>query len=164
MLIVTKKLRRGPVVCGLLLVLTLGAVGAGSALHQQVQVTAAAAQAQSQPVPTGMRRNEDRVAYLESYGWLVTPEPAAVEELLLPQTFDEGYRDYLALQTSQGFDLTPYAGKTVKRYTYRVLNYPGLQENIWASLLIHKKTVIGGQVYGSQGDGFIQGLTYPGRK
>ena len=67
----------------------------------------------------------------------------------------------MALTIENTIDLTAYAGKTVKRYTYAVHNYPGLQQNIWASLLMDKKTVIGGEVFCSQGDGFTQGLAYP---
>ncbi len=85
----------------------------------------------SKPTPTG---------WLSGGGWLDRlPEPAAVEDIRLPDTFDASYDEYLSLQKSQGFDLTQYAGKTVKRYTYQVSNYPGLQENIWASLLLYKK-------------------------
>lgn len=161
MFIVT-KIRRGRLAaCCLLLALTLGVLAAGGFLAQDVQVASAAAQAQSRPDPAGRKDNESRIAYLESWGWLVGKEAVAVEEILIPETFDASYNDYLALQAAQGFDLTQYAGQTVKRYTYQVLNYPGLQENIWASLLICKKTVIGGQVYCSQGDGFTQGLAYP---
>jgi len=57
--------------------------------------------------------------------------------------------------------LTACAGKTVKRYTYGVLNYPGLREDIWASLLVYRHTVVGGEIFCSQGDGFTQGLAYP---
>ncbi|MFR4757027.1 MAG: DUF4830 domain-containing protein [Evtepia gabavorous] len=85
--------------------------------------------------PRGIKTNADRVAFLEGYGWIVSQEPAAVEDIRLPDTFDASYDEYLSLQKSQGFDLSQYAGKTVKRYTYQVSNYPGLQEKvIWASL------------------------------
>ena len=111
----------------------------------------------------GHQTNADRVAFLEGYGWIVSQEPAAVEDIRLPDTFDASYDEYLSLQKSQGFDLSQYAGKTVKRYTYQVSNYPGLQENIWASLLLYKKEVIGGEIYSNEGDGFIQALPYPAK-
>lgn len=74
--------------------------------------------------PKGVRTNEDRIAYLESYGWSVSSDPIAVEELIIPEQFDETYSQYLELQASQGFDLTDYCGKRVKRYTYEITNYP----------------------------------------
>ena len=46
---------------------------------------AQAAMTSSLPSPKGVKTNEDRVAYLESFGWTVEPEPLAVEELLIPE-------------------------------------------------------------------------------
>ena len=59
-------------VCALVLVTT--ALGGGP--------TAAAREVIS---PKGVRTAEDRLAYLEDYGWLVNQEPLAVEELLIPK-------------------------------------------------------------------------------
>lgn len=161
MFIITKKVRwRQTAAVAFLLVLTLGLYGAGVTLTESIQT--ASAVIQSPADPTGIRSNSDRIAYLESYGWITGEEPAAVEEILLPETFDDSYREYLDLQAGQGFQLEEYAGKTVKRYTYPIKNYPGLQENIWASILVYKKTVIGGEVFCNQGDGFTQSLVYPG--
>ena len=112
--------------------------------------------------PKGVKTNEDRVAFLESYGWTVSPEAIAVEELLIPEEFDETYADYLALQAGQGFDLTKYQGKRVKRYTYEITNYPSGEEGVQAGLLIYKNTVVGGEVLSSQINGFIHGLAMPG--
>lgn len=36
--------------------------------------------------PKGVRTNEDRIAYLESYGWSVSSDPIAVEELIIPSS------------------------------------------------------------------------------
>lgn len=160
MFIITKTIRRRQVAtAALLLTLTLFTAGAGLFLARDIQ--AAVGPADPLPSPTGVRTNEDRVAYLQALGWQVGKEPAAVEDVLIPKTFDASYDEYLALQADMGFSLPDYAGKTVKRYTYAVENYPGLRENIWVSLLVHKRTVIGGEVFCSQGDGFTQSLRYP---
>lgn len=100
--------------------------------------------------PKGVRTNEDRIAYLESYGWSVSSDPIAVEELIIPEQFDETYSQYLELQASQGFDLTDYCGKRVKRYTYEITNYPTGESGIQAGLLVYKSTVIGGDVLSAQ--------------
>lgn len=110
----------------------------------------------------GLKSNEDRVAYLESLGWEVEAEPIAVEELLIPETFDESYDDYLALQSSQGFDLSAYCGKRVKRYTFAITNYPGGETGVQVALLIYKNRLIGGEVLSAVPDGFIHGLAMPG--
>ena len=134
----------------------------GLDLIQDVQTARAVVQLQANP--ENVKTNDDRVAYLESCGWLVGEEAANQEDIRLPDVFDDSYEAYLTLQESQGFDLTQYAGKTIQRYTYAVKNFPGLQENIWASLLLYQDQVIGGEVYSNQGDGFMQGLAYPAKQ
>lgn len=109
----------------------------------------------------GVRDNDDRVSYLTQLGWIVSPEPVSTEELLIPSQFDESYSSYLELQSSQGFDLSRYCGKRVKRYTYEIKNYPTGESGIQISLLVCKKTVIGGEVLSPSAGGFLHGLTYP---
>lgn len=111
--------------------------------------------------PKNIKTNEDRVAYLSEYGWQVKPEPLATQELIIPKDFDESYNDYLTLQSEQGFDLTKYAGKRVKRYTYEITNYPTGESGVQVNLLVYKKTVVGGEVLSAQLDGFLHGLIMP---
>ena len=111
--------------------------------------------------PKGVKDNDDRIAYLQSYGWQVSEDPITVEELLIPEVLDETYSQYLDLQLSQGFDLTAYSGERVKRYTYTVTNYPTGESDVQAGLLIYKNTVIAGDVLSPQLGGFIHGLAYP---
>lgn len=108
-----------------------------------------------------VRTAEDRASYLEHFGWKVSPEPSSVEELKIPEEFDDRYREYLELQASQGFDLSKYAGKRVKRYTYSIENYPTGETGIVANLLIYKNTVIGGEVLSPTMNGFLHGLAMP---
>ena len=121
----------------------------------------ASASAAALPSPKSVKTNEDRVAYLEGYGWQVVEAPLATEELLIPEEMDKSYDDYLGLQASQGFDLEQYAGKRVKRYTYEITNYPTGETGIQAGLLIYKNTVIGGDVLSPQLGGFLHGLARP---
>ena len=111
--------------------------------------------------PKNIKTNEDRVAYLSEYGWQVKSEPLATQELIIPKDFDESYNDYLTLQSEQGFDLTRYAGKRVKRYTYEITNYPTGESGVQVNLLVYKNTVVGGEVLSAQLDGFLHGLIMP---
>lgn len=113
------------------------------------------------PDPKGIKSNQDRIDYLAAYGWEVAEEPIATQELLIPTEMDESYDEYLALQTQQGFDLSKYAGKRVKRYTYEITNYPSGETGVQVNLLIYKKTVIGGEVLSPRLDGFLHGLAMP---
>lgn len=113
------------------------------------------------PQSNKIKTNEDRVAYLQSYGWQVATEPTASEELQIPAQFDDSYAEYLALQSGQGFDLERYAGNRVKRYSYEIYNYPTGERGVIANLLLYKNTVIGGEVLSPQLDGFLHGLAMP---
>lgn len=113
------------------------------------------------PSPKGIKSNQDRVDYLSAYGWQVSSDPIATQELLIPEEMDESYDEYLALQADQGFDLKKYAGKRVKRYTYEVLNYPSGETGVQANLLICKNTVVGGEILSPRLDGFLHGLAMP---
>ncbi len=159
MFIWTAKLRRGKLIAGAVAVCVL--CGAALAVGGALSARGVDAVSTAPASPKGVKTNEDRVAYLESYGWQVSPDSIAVEELLIPQEFDETYNQYLALQSGQGFDLTKYQGKRVKRYTYEVTNYPTGETGIQAGLLIYKNTVVGGEVLSSQLGGFIHGLAMP---
>ena len=159
MFIWTAKLRRGRLAAGaaaLLLALCGAVVLAGGLSPGEVDAVSPASAS-----PKGIKTNEDRVAYLESYGWTVSHEAVSVEELLIPEEFYETYDQYLALQAQQGFDLTQYKGKRVKRYTYQVTNYPSGESGVEAGLLIYKNTVVAGEVLSTKLGGFIQGLAMP---
>lgn len=158
MFIITAKLRPGRIILGAVaIVLVICAVVMISGLADIPGVQAASTSVS----PKGIKTNEDRIAYLESYGWTVVPEAIAVEELLIPENFDETYDEYLALQAEQGFDLSAYTGKRVKRYAYEITNYPTGETGVQAGLLIYKNTVIGGEVLSSKLNGFIHGLSMP---
>lgn len=122
---------------------------------------AVAASASDLPSPKGVRSNQDRIDFLSAYGWEVSGEPIATQELLIPQELDDSFAEYLALQNGQGFDLQKYAGKRVKRYTYEVLNYPTGEAGVQANLLVCKNTVVGGEVLSPRLDGFLHGLAMP---
>ena len=113
------------------------------------------------PLVRGIRDNDDRVAYLNELGWTVSAEPIATEELLIPDHFDDTYSDYLALQEGQGFDLSRYCGKRVKRYTYEITNYPTGEAGVQVALLVYRSTVIGGEVLSPTTGGFLHGLAKP---
>ena len=157
MLIVTAKVPRrklafGTVLAALVCCCAL-ALNPGGGIRQTA--------ANAAPDPKGVRSNADRVEYLSSYGWQVTEEPVSTQELLIPEEMDDSYTEYLALQRQQGFDLASLAGKRVKRYTYEILNYPSGESGVQVNLLIHKNTVVGGEVLSPQMDGFLHGLAMP---
>lgn len=102
--------------------------------------------------------NEDRVQFIASFGWDVVTSPVESGQVRIPAESSEVFDRYNALQQSMGYDLTDYAGKTVMRYVYKVKNYPGATEDVYATLLISNNQVIGGDITDTSADGKIQGF------
>ena len=68
------------------------------------------------------------------------------------------FEKYNEIQKQQGCDLSKYAGKRCKRYTYVIENYPGQAEGVRANILVYKNKVIGGDVCSVELDGFMHGF------
>ena len=160
MLIMTAKLPRrklafsvaaAALVCCAALALNLG----GGAFQ------AASASASGLPSPKGVKSNEDRVAYLQSLGWEVEPEPVETLQFLLPEKLEEPYLTYNELQAEQGFDLSACCGKQVSRYTYTVTNYPGRAEGVQVNLYVCEEMPVAGDILCAGADGFQDTLAFP---
>lgn len=102
--------------------------------------------------------NDDRVQFLTSFGWEVVSSPAETSQVRIPAESSEVFTRYNALQKSQGYDLSAYQGKTVMRYVYKVKNYPGATEPVYATLLISSNQVIGGDITDTSATGVVQGF------
>lgn len=102
--------------------------------------------------------NDSRVKFLTDMGWEVSTSPAESGQVRLPKEETEVYARYNALQKSQGYDLSQYAGKTVMRYVYKVNNFPGATEPVYATLLVYKNQIIGGDITNTAAKGVIQGF------
>ena len=103
--------------------------------------------------------NAGRVAFLKSFGWDVSTSPTESGQVKIPETSTEVFDRYNALQKSQGYDLSQFAGKTVMRYVYKINNFPGATEPVYATILVYKNQVIGGDVTNTAAKGVIQGFT-----
>lgn len=110
---------------------------------------------------SSLANNDDRVKFLTDFGWEVTTSPKESGQVRIPSKSTEVFDRYNSLQKSQGYDLTPYAGKNVMRYVYQVNNYPGATEPVYATLLIYKNQVIGGDVTDTAAAGAIRGFKMP---
>lgn len=102
--------------------------------------------------------NDGRLAFLQGMGWQVTTSPVESGQVRIPTEQTPVYQRYNELQKSQGYDLTEYAGKTVMRYVYKVNNFPGATEPVYATLLVYKDQVIGGDITDTAAKGIVQGL------
>ncbi len=117
--------------------------------------------APSQEQPVSVATNDARVQYLTGYGWEVVNSPIQTQQVRIPSEVTEVYERYNALQMSQGFDLTQYAGKTATRDGYELENYPNASDPVYATLLVYKDQVIGADITDTSANGVVQGLEMP---
>ncbi len=107
--------------------------------------------------------NDERLAYLATFGWSVNAEPKETQAVRIPETGDNKvFARYNDLQLSQGFDLRDYAGKEVMRYVYEILNYPEAGAPVFASVLVYEGRIVGGDITNTAPEGVIHGFELPG--
>lgn len=160
MVILTAKVSKGKLAAIVLLIIFVVVLLA--VLLKNADAPAPAEAGEEMTVTTeNVRTNEDRVAYLAQFGWEVSAEPVQTQEVRIPTDPSDVFERYNDLQIAQGFDLHDYAGKTVRRYVYEVENYPNGEGQYYATLLICKGTVIGGDVCAAEKGGVMHGFAMP---
>ncbi|MBQ7767251.1 MAG: DUF4830 domain-containing protein [Oscillospiraceae bacterium] len=115
----------------------------------------------AQTTSAAISNNDARVKFLTDFGWDVTNSPIESSQVRIPETSTEAFDRYNGLQKSQGYDLSAYAGKTAMRYVYKINNYPGATEPVYATLLVSKNKVIGGDITDTAAGGQIRGFKMP---
>lgn len=99
--------------------------------------------------------------YLQGLGWQVESDPIETLDLQLPQQLTESWGDYAVMQAEQDFPFTDYAGQPIRRYTFRINNYPGMESGVQANLYLCEDVLIGGDIVATGKGGFQHGLAYP---
>ena len=107
------------------------------------------------------RGHDSRIGFLKSFGWEVSTSPVASGQVKIPDSSSAVYERYNSLQKSQGYDLSQYAGQTVMRYVYKITNYPGATDPVYATVLVFKDQIIGGDVTNTGSKGVVQGFRFP---
>lgn len=102
--------------------------------------------------------NDARVEFLKGFGWEVAASPTESGQVKIPDQPSEVFDRYNQLQKSQGYDLTQYGGKTVMRYVYKVTNYPDATDPVYATVLVYKNQIIGGDITDTSATGVVQGF------
>lgn len=102
--------------------------------------------------------NEGRVQFLQNLGWEVAASPIESGQVRIPNEQSPIFSRYNDLQKSAGYDLNQYAGKTVMRYVYKITNFPDATEPVYATLLVYKDKIIGGDITNTAAGGSMQAL------
>ncbi len=139
------------------LLIILGAVAAAIVLL----VMLFSGSGSSTPTAAPATNNDSRVEYLQQQGWEVSNSPVESGQVRIPTESSEMFERYNALQKSQGFDLSKLGGKTVMRYVYRINNYPNATDPVYATVLVYKNKIIGGDITDTSPTGIMQGIQKP---
>ena len=105
----------------------------------------------------GMKTNEDRVAFIESFVIKVKHEPVREETFTMPDDFDRVILGYNQLQKAQGLDLTKYERKRVTHYAYEVTNYEA-DGAVYVNVLVWRGRIIAADISSVGEDGFVSNL------
>ena len=116
---------------------------------------------ETQTTAAPVTNNDARVGFLTGFGWEITNSPTESSQVRIPENTSEVFERYNNLQKSQGYDLTQYAGKNVMRYVYKVNNFPGATDPVYATVLVYKGQVIGGDITDTAPGGKVQGFKMP---
>lgn len=103
---------------------------------------------------------EDMNEFIASLGWTVEKNPIEIVDVVIPNEFNNVYLKYNEIQKGQKLNLEKYKGKTAKRYTYVITNYPDTTQTVYLNLIIYKNKVIAGDVCSADVNGFIHGIKY----
>ena len=114
------------------------------------------------PTSATVSDNDSRVNFLKSFGWEVTTTPMESGQVRIPTETTEVFDRYNQLQQAQGYDLMKYSGKKVMRYVYKVTNYPGATDPVFATVLVYKNQIIGGDITNTASGGKIQSFKMNG--
>ena len=158
-LIVSFKLQRRKVILGAMVILLIGLSFFAIVIKPNTTQSFNVAQKSSEYNFRNIKTNEDRVDFFTQFGWEVVADPIEIMEVQLPEEFDQVYLKYNELQKELELDLQKYTSKRVKRYTYKVKNYPKeTQDEIRANILVYKDRVIAGDIMSTALDGFMHSL------
>ena len=113
----------------------------------------------------GIDTVEEQLSFLRELGHRPEPDPVYAGDVVIPEVFDSVYETYNQLQKAQGLNLEKYKGKTVRRYTYALTPADSEQtdgpvgEVRYATLLIYKNRVIGGDITTTGPNGKVEGVS-----
>ena len=114
---------------------------------------------ESAPIVAGTE--EQRLAFLTGLGWAVDTTPVETLDLQLPDKWEDDWVDYTKLQADQGLPFADFKGQQVRRYTYSVTNYPGIETGVQINLYVWDQQLIGGDLVSLGENGFQAGLVFP---
>lgn len=109
---------------------------------------------------TDSKTNLSNIEYINSCGWQVDNKCVDISYFTVPKEFDSVFSAYNDIVVVDGYDLSPYKGLRVVRYTYNVINHPESQNQpVRINIILYKNSIISADISASGVDGFIKPLS-----
>lgn len=109
-------------------------------------------------ISNSAKSTSEHIEFLNAYGYNVNENPIQIQEIVIPSQFSETYEKYNEFQKLSGFDLVRYKNQRVKKYTYKVIDYDSVQDEVVANVLVYNNKIIGGDVSSTRLGGFTHGF------
>ena len=107
---------------------------------------------------SGIKNEDDRVAFIEQFGLRVKGSAVSEVSFVMPENFDRVMLGYNEIQKAQGLDLSKYAKKKITRYTYEIENYNSYDGDVYVNLLVYRNKIIACDVSSADPQGFVEEL------
>lgn len=95
---------------------------------------------------TNAKTNADRLTFIKKCGHTVLSDQPTSKTVYIPEVFYDVYKNYNALQTLAGYDLSLYKGCEVTIYTYQIQTPKGYFDDWVINIIVYNNKVIGGDV------------------
>ena len=103
--------------------------------------------------------NTMNIEYAKNMGWELLPSPVEISHFKIPVEFDSVYETYNSVQKKSGFDLEPFKGKSVTRYTYNIQNHEMADSmNVFMGIIVFESRIIAADIYSTDMEGFLHGI------
>ena len=103
------------------------------------------------------RNSQSVYDYISSFHIEVDIEALKEDEIRVPAAFNDVYYNYNKIQKEQGFDLEIYKGKTLKRYTYPIINVED-EGSLFAEVMTFDGIIVAADIYSTNIGGSIRPL------
>ncbi len=91
--------------------------------------------------------NRRNIEFIESFGWRVDDAPADISHMTVPEDMGGVYLIHSEISAVGGSSLTDYRGKTVTRYSYKVINHSGSEKGrIRADVFVYRSDIIAADI------------------
>ncbi len=103
---------------------------------------------------------ESVISFLQSNNIEIDVTGMNVSYIVLSDENGEVFYNYNEMQKQNGFDLSPFVGKKIQKYSGPVIKCPDCEnvEGVYATVLTYEDKIIGADIYSVSVNGFMRGV------